>query len=129
MSHFSQVKTKLRDRRILKGALEKSGFTVVEGEEGTKVRGYFGETQKADFKILTSSNYDIGFAMDEEGNYSLVGDWELMPRVSGIERESFLAHVKREYAREAILQTAADNGYEVQMQETDGTIEMVVVQW
>jgi hypothetical protein len=130
VSHFSQVKTKLRDQTVLKKALTKMGFTVVEGEEGTKVRGYFGDTQAAEFKVLTKTHYDIGFVRDEEGNYSLVGDWELMPRVSGISQEPFLADVKREYARESILQTAAQQGYEVKMQENvEGTIEMVVVQW
>src|SRR5690348_11717211 len=130
MSHFSQVKTKLRDREVLKEALKKMGFEVVEGAEGQKVRGYMGDIQQAEFKILTSSHYDIGFIADEEGNYSLVGDWELMPRVSGIEEAHFTAAVKKEYAREAILRTARERGYEVQEQENeDGVVEMVVVQW
>lgn len=129
MSHFSQVKTKLRDRTVLKKALQKLGFTVVEGEQGTQVRGYFGDTQKSEFKILTDSHYDIGFVQDEQGNYSAVGDWELMPRVSGISQEPFLASVKKEYAKEAILSTAAAQGYEVQIQENEDTVEMVVVQW
>ncbi len=129
MSHFTQVKTKLRDCTILKKALTQMGFTVVEGEEGQQVRGYFGDTQPAEFKVLTTSHYDIGFTQDAEGSYSLVGDWELMPRVSGIEQNQFLIDVKREYAKQAILHTAALQGYEVEMQESEeGTIEMVVVQ-
>lgn len=129
MSHFTQVKTQIKDRTLLKKALEKLGHTVVEGEQGTCVRGYMGNTLPAEFKILTSTHYDIGFQKDEEGNYSFVGDWELMPRVSGIKEADFAASVKREYAREMILQTAAEQGYQVEEQENDGTIEMVVVQW
>lgn len=129
MSHFTQVKTKLKDRSILQAALKRMGHTVVEGEEGRTVRGFMGETQPADFKVLTDTHYDIGFNIDAAGGYSLVGDWELLPKVSGIDAEGFLASVKREYAREAILRTAAERGYEVQVEEKDGNLEMVVVQW
>jgi len=129
MSHFTQVKTKLKDRTCLTKALSNLGHTVVEGTEGQQVRGFFGDVQPAEFKILTDTHYDIGFAQDAEGNYSLVGDWELLPKVSGIKQDAFLASVKREYAREAIMQTAAQQGYEVQVEEKDGNLEMVVVQW
>lgn len=129
MSHFTQVKTQIRDRRILEKALAKLGYEVVSGEQGQQVRGFMGDIQNAEFKVSTGSKYDIGFEKDVEGNYSLVADWELMPRVAGITQEEFQASVKREYARETILQTAAEQGYEVQMEEHDGTIEMVVVQW
>jgi hypothetical protein len=129
MSHFTQVKTKIREKAVLKKALTEMGFTIVEGEQGTQVRGYFGNTQTAEFKVLTSSHYDIGFVQDEQGSYSLVGDWELMPRVSGIEQNQFLIDVKRAYAKQAIYETAAQQGYQVEVQESEeGTIEMVVVQ-
>jgi hypothetical protein len=59
----------------------------------------------------------------------LVADWELMPRVSGIQESEFSAVVKREYAREMILQTAFEQGYSVEMEENEGIIQMVVTQW
>jgi hypothetical protein len=129
VSHFTQVKTQIKDTSVLKKALNTMGLTVVEGAEGQKVRGYFGEVQAAEFKVLTESHYDIGFIRDEHGNYAFVGDWELMPRVSGIEQTVFTHHVKREYAKEAILRTAAERGYEVMMKENGEEIEMVVSQW
>ncbi len=129
MSHFSQVKTQIRNRIDLEAALKKLGYTVVEGQAGTVVRGYMGDTLPAEFKVLTDSHYDIGFVKDEAGNYNLVGDWELMPRVSGLTQEGFTADVKREYARASILRAAAEQGYEVQMEEKEGQIEMVVSQW
>ncbi len=130
MSHFTQVKTRLNDKEVLKKALVELGLTIVEGEAGRQVRGYFGETQQAEFKVLTETHYDIGFSRAEDGSYSLVGDWELLPRVSGIEPERFLCDVKRAYAKQAILTTAAQQGYEVELKESeDGTIEMVVAQW
>ncbi|MBY0371271.1 DUF1257 domain-containing protein [bacterium] len=129
MSHFTQVKTRLRDRNTLIAALKKLGHTVVEGADGQVVRGFMGDTQSAEFKILTETHYDIGFARDGQGNYFLVGDWELLPKVSGVNPDELLVEVKREYAREAILQTAERQGYQVEVEEKDGCLEMVVVQW
>ena len=130
MSHFTQVATKLFDKRILIKSLKSMGWEVVEGEAGQTVRGFCGESVAAEFKIHTETHYDIGFLRNEEGAYSLVGDWELLPRVSGLEQDSFLKTVKRAYAKQAVLDTAAMQGMSVESVENeDGTIEMVVSQW
>lgn len=129
MSHFSELKTQLLEERFLKAALKKMGFQLEENPEGVSVRGFMGDTFSADFKALTSTHYDIGFKKGNLG-YELVADWELMPRVAGIEKEAFVAHLKREYARTAIETVAKDRGYEVQTVENEaGEIEMRVVQW
>lgn len=134
MSHFTEVKTKITNRETLKKALVKLGHQVVEGQNsaGVEVRGYFGETQPADFKILTKSNYDIGFRLGEDGNYEVVGDWELLPKVSDIEQEVFTKAIKREYAHQTILEVAGKMGYSVDyLNQTneDGQIELSVKQW
>jgi len=130
MSHFTQMKTSLTEKDILKKVLKAMKFEVVEEPNGVEVRGYFGDTQKAEFKVLTDTHYDIGFVKGENGGYEIVGDWELLPKVSGIEQQDFLAKVKREYAREAIVETAKSRGYDVECIEAeDGSFEMVVTQW
>ena len=128
MSHFSQVKTKLSDAVVLKKALTKLGLEVVEDEEGQKVRGFFGETQDADFKVLTSTDYDIGFKL-VDGNYEVVGDWDLLPKVSKIDRDPFLVDLKKEYATQAIFSLAEQNGYGVEYHQEGEQIEMVVTKW
>lgn len=131
MSHFTELKTNLTNERILKQALEKMGFQIESAEEGVKVRGYFGETLNADFKVLTRTHYDIGFKKNAQGNYELVADWELMPRVSGIEQAPFAAALKKEYARMSISEIAKERGYDIQCveDETNQSLEMVVTQW
>lgn len=130
MSHFSQLKTSLTQKDILKKVLKDMNFEIVEEPNGVDVRGYFGETQRAEFKILTDTHYDIGFVKGATGGYEIVGDWELLPKVSGIEQNDFASKIKREYARESILQTAKSQRYEVECVEAeDGTFEMVVTQW
>jgi hypothetical protein len=131
MSHFTQVKTKLTEKGILKKVLGNLGFQLEEAEEGVEVRGFFGNKESAEFKALTSTHYDIGFKRNETGSYEVIADWDLMPRVARIEKEEFLKKLKREYAKEVILETAHLGGYEVQCIENEETqeIEMVVTQW
>ncbi len=131
MSHFSEVKTKLSNTQVLKKALLAMGHTIVDNEEGQQVRGYFGATLPAEFKILTKTHYDIGFVKDEAGNYELVGDWELMPKVAGITQEEFAKQLKRSYAKTAIEEIAKTQGYDIQCVESEENenIEMVVTQW
>lgn len=131
MSHFSQLKTNLKNQTYLKKALEKLGYQIEEAPEGVDVRGYFGESLKADFKILTSTHYDIGFVKNAEGSYEVVGDWELLPKVSGIEQDAFMGQVKKEYARTSIMETAKEQGYQVETLENEetGELELVVTQW
>ena len=134
MSHFSEVKTKIKNRETLKKALLKLGYKIVESENGqsVEVRGYFGATQSADFKILTSTHYDIGFKQNSEGTFELVGDWELLPKVSGIEMEAFTKKIKREYAHQTILSVAEKMGYSVNEsceESENGEIAISVKQW
>ncbi len=134
MSHFSQVKTKIKNEDILKRTLKKLGHTVVEATQNAtvEVRGYFGATQDADFKILTSTHYDIGFKKGFDGTFELVGDWEILPKVSGLQEDIFLKQVKKEYAHQMILNVAEKMGYTVDYQKTaneDGDIQVSVKQW
>ena len=57
MSHFSTVKTELRDRTALINALRDLGHSPSEGER--PVRGYRGQTVLADLTIAAD---DAGFA-------------------------------------------------------------------
>jgi hypothetical protein len=131
MSHFTQLKTELKDERLLKRSLTALGYSIVEAAQGesVEVRGFFEESQSADFKILTDSKYDIGFKKTESGGYEVVGDWELLPKVSGIEADAFQKGLKREYAKQTVLSIAELQGYSVESIETENGMELVVTQW
>ena len=128
MSHFTEVKTKILDKTLLKKALSTLGFQIEESPEGVSVRGFMGDAIHADFKILTKSHYDIGFVQGPEG-FEIVGDWELLPKTSDIEREPFTRALKRQYAKTAVLEMAKLHGYDVELNEENDQIEMVVTQW
>jgi len=128
MSHFSTVKTELRDREALKDALADLGHKPHEGQ--LSVRGYRGQTETADLAIAQSNGADIGFRLNPSTHcYELVTDLELWKQPVPVER--FLALVNQRYALKTILATTAEEGFQVteQTSNQDGTIELVVTRW
>ncbi|OUW26661.1 MAG: hypothetical protein CBD29_06535 [Synechococcus sp. TMED169] len=128
MSHFSTVKTELRDRDSLLAALRDLGQEPSTGEQ--PVRGYRGQTVTADLCCPQSEGGDIGFRWNSaEQHYELVTDLDLWKQTVPVER--FLAQLTQRYALQSILRSSAEEGYQVseQSQQADGSIELVVTRW
>ena len=128
MSHFSTVRTELRDRDALLAALRDLGHHPVAGSQ--TVRGYKGQTVVADLCIAMGGGSDIGFRWNsEEQRYELVTDLELWNQPVPLER--FLNQLSQRYALQSILASSAAEGFAVSEQEqgSDGSIELVVTRW
>ena len=128
MSHFSTVKTELRDRSALLEALRDLGHQPSEGER--PVRGYRGQTVLADLAIASDQGGDLGFRWNAEvGSYELVTDLDLWKQSVPVER--FLAQLTQRYALRSILAASEQEGFQVseQRQALDGSIELVVTRW
>ena len=128
MSHFSTVKTELRDRESLLAALRDLGQEPSTGEQ--PVRGYRGQTVTADLCCPQSEGGDIGFRWNSaEQHYELVTDLDLWKQTVPVER--FLAQLTQRYALQSILRSSAEEGYQVaeQSHQADGSIELVVTRW
>ena len=128
MSHFSTVKTELRDRESLLAALRDLGQEPSTGEQ--PVRGYRGQTVTADLCCPQSEGGDIGFRWNSaEQHYELVTDLDLWKQTVPVER--FLAQLTQRYALQSILRSSAEEGYQVaeQRKQADGSIELVVTRW
>ena len=128
MSHFSTVKTELRDRESLLAALRDLGQEPSSGEQ--PVRGYRGQTVTADLCCPQSEGGDIGFRWNSaEQRYELVTDLDLWKQSVPVER--FLAQLTQRYALQSILRSSAEEGYQVaeQRQQADGSSELVVTRW
>ena len=128
MSHFSTVKTELRDRSALLEALRDLGHQPSEGER--PVRGYRGQTVLADLAIASDQGGDLGFRWNAEvGSYELVTDLDLWKQPVPVER--FLAQLTQRYALRSILAASEQEGFQVseQRQALDGSIELVVTRW
>ncbi|GBE75070.1 hypothetical protein YCF35 [Microcystis aeruginosa NIES-87] len=126
MSHFSNIKTKIRDLSYLKAALRDMGMEWKEGSH--PVKGYQGQTLTAEVVIEQDNNYDIGFRWN--GNeYELVADLQYWQQPLTV--EGFLRKVNQGYAYHTILAETAKQGFQVAAQEknTDGSIRLVVQRW
>jgi hypothetical protein len=128
MSHFSTVRTELRDRQALVDALTDLGHPPLHGSR--QVRGYRGQTVTADLAVAQAEGSDLGFRWNEaSGSYELVTDLELWQQPIPVER--FLAKLTQRYALRTILAASAEEGFQVaeQRNSSDGSIELVVTRW
>ncbi len=128
MSHFSTVKTQLRKKEFLKQALLDLGYIPNEGKN--LVRGYRGQTVKAEVTVEMNKGADIGFRWNEGSkSYELVTDLDLWRQSIPVER--FLAQVTQRYALNTVLSSSAQEGFQIseQKQNLDGSIELVVTRW
>ena len=128
MSHFSTVKTELRQLDPLVQALKDMGYPPEQGVR--PVRGYQGQTVTADLAVTMQVGGDLGFRWNaQSGAYELVTDLDLWKQQIPIER--FLAKLTQRYALNTVLAATANEGFQVaeQTQAQDGSIELVVTRW
>jgi Protein of unknown function (DUF1257) len=126
MSHFSQIKTQIRNLVSLQSALTDLGIEWKAGPE--QVRGYRGQTLNAEVAIEQDNGYDIGFSWN--GNeYELVADLQYWQQAWSVER--FLQQVTQRYAYHTVVTETVKQGFQVTEQQNnqDGSIRLVVQRW
>jgi hypothetical protein len=126
MSHFSQIKTQIRNLESLKDALTELGIDWKPGSN--VVRGYRGQTYPAEITIEQENGYDIGFRWNGQ-EYELVADlqyWQQNLSVDG-----FVRQVTQRYAYETVIKETELVGFQVteQQKNQDGSIRLVVQRW
>lgn len=128
MSHFSQIKTKLRSLPSLQQALDDAG---VKWQSGPKsVRGYKGDTETAEIVIEQDNGFDVGFKQNTDtGNYELVADLQYWQQPLSV--EGFLNQVTQRYAYHTVINESAGQGFQVseKVDNEDGSIRLVLQRW
>ena len=128
MSHFSRIKTKIKNKPELEEALVLLQYDVKEDQE-LKVTGAHGikhETVNADLAIGS----DVGFRLNPMTNeYELVADLETWNQPISVER--FLDKVNQQYARMTIHNQVKKMGFQVEeeWEMDDNSIELTVTRW
>ena len=128
MSHFSRIKTKIKNKPELEEALLLLQYDVQEDQE-LKVTGAHGikhETVTADLAIGS----DVGFRLNPMTNeYELVADLETWNQPISVER--FLDKVNQQYARMTIHNQVKKMGFQVEeeWEMDDNSIELTVTRW
>lgn len=126
MSHFSNIKTQIRNLTSLKAALTDIGIDWKSGPE--TVRGYRGQTRNAEVVIEQDNGYDIGFSSNGK-EYELVADLQYWQQPLSV--DGFLNKVTQRYAYHSVLSETAKQGFQVaeQQNQADGSIRLVVQRW
>jgi hypothetical protein len=126
MSHFSQIKTQIRNLTSLQSALSDLGMDWKSGPR--EVRGYRGQTQAAEVVIEQNNGYDVGFAWNGH-EYELVADLQFWNLDNSVDR--FLSKVTQRYAYHTIVNESAEKGFQVaeQQKNEDGSIRLVLQRW
>jgi len=126
MSHFSNIKTQIRNLTCLQAALTD---LEIGWKPGTKeVRGYQGQTRNAEVAIEQDNGYDIGFSWNGK-EYELVADLQYWQQPWSV--DGFLSRVTQRYAYHTVVSETAKQGFNIteQKQNEDGSIRLVVQRW
>jgi hypothetical protein len=72
MSHFTSIKTQIKDVVALKAAVAELGLALLANADA---RGYVNNTQHGDYVIKLKGPYDIAVNQQPDGTYGLTTDW------------------------------------------------------
>jgi len=126
MSHFTNIKTELRNLISLKSALTDLGIEWKEGS--APVRGYQGQTRTAQLVVEQDNNYDIGFCWNGE-EYELVADFQYWQQPLSV--DGFLQRITQRYAYHTVVNETTNQGFQIAQEEKnqDGSIRLVLQRW
>ena len=125
MSHFSTIKTKIKNKPELLEALQLLQYDVQEDQELINPLDHQHERVKVDVSIGT----DIGFRLNNDGEYELVADIQTWNQP--IPPERLIEKVTQQYARMTIHNTIKEQGFQVEeeWEMDDNSIELTVTRW
>lgn len=126
MSHFSQIKTQIRDLASLQAALTDLEINWKPGPQ--PVRGYQGQTHNAEIVIEQDNGYDVGFSRNND-QYELVADLQYWQQPLSV--QGFINRVTQRYAYHTVMQETTRQGFQLaeQEQNQDGSIRLVLQRW
>ena len=108
MSHFSTIKTKIKNKPELIEALQLLQYDVQEDQELINPLDHQHERVKVDVSIGT----DIGFRLNSTGEYELVADMQTWNH--SIPPKRLIEKVTQQYARMIVHNTVKEEGFQVE---------------
>ncbi|MBD2458027.1 DUF1257 domain-containing protein [Nostoc sp. FACHB-87] len=134
MSHFTSIKTQIKNSDALIKALADVGFKNVEHHQVAQaLYGYQGDVRPESAEVIIrkqyvgSSSNDIGFKRQENGQFQAI--------ISEYDRrkynQSWLNTLMQRYGYHALMASAEAQGFTIEADEVleDGTVRVVVARW
>ena len=128
MSHFSTIKTQLKESNSLIKALNQLGYEI--NQEEKFVKGFKGKFTAVDISMDLPKDTKVGFKWNTNSNsYELVTDLDLWKFDLPVER--FISKVTQMYAYQTIIAKTEEDGYQIveEKNQKDGSIELVLIKW
>ena len=129
MSHFTCIKTKIKERPYLIEALELMGHDVQENQQ-LVINNPSHAEEHAEFHSEVAIRNDIGFRWNKNmETYELVAEldtWDLDVPVN-----RFIDKLTQQYARMTLHGTVKEDGWQVaeEWEMEDNSIELTVTRW
>ena len=125
MSHFSTIKTKIKHKPQLIEALELLQYDVQENKALINPLDHQHEKVKVDISI----GDDIGFRLNNNGEYELVADIQTWK--DPVPPKRFVEKVTQQYARMTVHNQIKEMGFQVEeeWEMDDNSIELTVTRW
>ena len=125
MSHFSTIKTRIKHKPQLIEALELLQYDVQENTELINPLDHQHEKVKVDISI----GDDIGFRLNNNGEYELVADIQTWKDV--VTPKRFVEKVTQQYARMTVHNQIKELGFQIEeeWEMDDNSIELTVTRW
>jgi len=125
MSHFSTIRTKIKNKPELLEALELLQYDVTEDVKLENPRNH----EHKQWQVDVAVGNDIGFRLNKQGEYELVADIQTWNQ--SIPPERFIEKVTQQYARMTLHNTVKELGFKVdeEWEMDDNSIELTVTRW
>src|SRR5229473_8690519 len=122
MSHFTTIKTQIKDIEALCAVCQEMGLTLLQNVEA---RGYYENKIKGDYVIRLKGPYDIAVNKEPDGSFGLTADlWN-----GHVEQEVGQGYGKllQLYGVHKAMREARNRGHLVRRsQQQDGAIKLVI---
>ncbi len=122
MSHFTTIRTQIKDIEALRSACQEMGLTLLQN---TEARGYYENKVRGDYVIRLNGPYDIAINKQPDGSFGLTADlWN-----GHVENEVGQAYGKllQLYGVHKATAEARKKGHLVRRsQHKDGAIKLVI---
>ena len=125
MSHFTCIKTKIKEKDFLIKALNTLGY---EAQENVLLENPDDHDHKQ-WNVEVAVTNDVGFKRSQDGTLELVAEldaWDLDVPVS-----RFIDKLTQQYAIEKLKRQTTEEGYNVEseVKNLNGSVELVVSRW
>jgi hypothetical protein len=122
MSHFTTIKTQIKDIQALRSACDELGLSLVQNG---KARGYSTNKTKGDYVIRLKGPYDIALNQQPDGSFGITADlWEGYVE-KGVGKN--YGKLMQLYAVHKAMREARKKGHLTRRsQQNDGSIKLVI---